>query len=252
MMNAVASPRIGIWGGMGPDAGNNFTQRFLQANKEIRAQQGIVWNDQVAPNYVLMSAPVPDRTAAIKEQAQTGAIAPQNDPYPWLQRFAQDSLAIGVSHVLLVCNTAHNWLEPLRQQFPALKFVSLIETTVQKLKQMQAKTVALMATDGTVQTGLYQKELAKAGITCLASDPTLQQMTMEGIYQGVKANNYPLAKQRLEAVANAYLQQGADYLILGCTEIPEAKLSPEIMARSVDPNQLGAERLARIATGLEA
>jgi aspartate racemase len=251
LTSRVGRTRIGIWGGMGPDAGDQFVLRFMNACKKTAMQAGIPWSDQMAPSYFLLSAPVPDRTAAIMDIQNAGATTADKDPFPMLQRLAVESQMLGATHVLMVCNTVHYWLGKLQDTFPNLKFVSLIETTVTELKKRHAHKVALMATTGTVKSGIYQKALEAAGMEVAPIPDEIQTMTMEGIYQGVKANNYPLARQRLETVARYYMNQGVDALILGCTEIPEAGMAQDILAKSVDPNQAAAERLARIAYGLE-
>ena len=73
---------------------------------------------------------------------------------------------------------------------------------------------------------------------------------MQGIYEGVKAGNYPLARQRFEAVSIALQERyGVSTLIMGCTEIPLA-LPQSRAARDValiDPAKILAQELARRA-----
>jgi aspartate racemase len=253
-MPLVQNPnvKVGIIGGMGPDASDNFVERYRAACKQELSLHGQAWKDQLSPAMFYTTEPVPDRTTAILEERQTGQVQPAHDPYPLMSKMALECAANGVTHAVVVCNTAHYWLDRLKQDHPYLTFVSLIDTTVDALKAKGIHKVGLMATRGSVESGVYQKALAKAGIECLPIPEGWQDLTMKGIYEGVKANNYPLAKQCLETVARENLNAGVEALILGCTEIPEAGLSPDVMARSVDPNQLAAEALAHLSYQAEA
>ncbi len=77
-----------------------------------------------------------------------------------------------------------------------------------------------------------------------------REQLMQGIYDGVKAGNYPLARQRFEAVSSALQERyGVSTLIMGCTEIPLALAEhPRLEGLSlVNPSVVLASALARHA-----
>jgi aspartate racemase len=249
---ATARPlRFGIWGGMGPDAGNQFLTRFIGSCKRVVEAGGGAWTDNLAPVYFYLSLPIPDRTKAIMEVLAGGTLAPGRDPYPVLRQLALHSWGLQATHIMMICNTVHYWFEPLCRDFPELRFVSLIDTTMNKLVASQTRRVGLMATTGTLSARVYQRALEAAGIELIVPEGAQQELVMEGIYSGVKANRYERARTCFEQVANELLERGVERVILGCTEIPEAGLAPALLERCIDPNELAAQRLARIAYGLE-
>jgi aspartate racemase len=240
---------IGIIGGMGQDAGYQFLGLLFDACHHVVAQAGMTWCDQKTPNVFFINKPVPDRTQAILEFTKTGAMTPQSNPYPILFQMAQACSEAGVTHAVIACNTAHFWLASLKEAFPHITFISLIETTVKTLQTLNAKQVGLMATTGTIEANIYQQALMQVGINCLPVSQEIQERLMTAIYKGVKANNHALAKKVLIKVSQDYLSQGADFLVLGCTEISIAGLPEHLMQQAVNPGKLATNELARIFYG---
>ena len=95
-----------------------------------------------------------------------------------------------------------------------------------------------------------ERELERARIACLVPEDHEREQLMQGIYEGVKAGNYPLARQRFEAVSMALQERyGVSTLIMGCTEIPLA-LSEHPWLEGialVNPSVVLASALARHA-----
>lgn len=69
----------------------------------------------------------------------------------------------------------------------------MIRETAEELKRQGISRAGLLATDGTVQSGVYAKVMEEADIELLTPDETGQQSVMELIYKGVKAgrNDFP-------------------------------------------------------------
>ena len=105
-------------------------------------------------------------------------------------------------------------------------------------------TAAVLATTGTLSTGLYQAVLAAAEVPCLVPDEAEQAALMRVIYDGVKADAAPEAyRADLAAVTETMARRGADYFILGCTELPLAADAAGLHVPAVDPT----EELAKAA-----
>lgn len=87
----------------------------------------------------------------------------------------------------------------------------------------QAKTIGLLATSGTIQTKIYHFAFENTGIKMIVPDEAHQELVMQAIYgdNGVKAgftDGEP--KKMLLQAASFLVEQGAQALILGCTELP--------------------------------
>ena len=81
----------------------------------------------------------------------------------------------------------------------------------------------LLATDGTVQTGIYQRTFEGSGVELLTPDHSEDQAAvMDIIYNGVKAGDLTHDATAFRAACEHLLARGAEVLILGCTELPPA------------------------------
>lgn len=221
MSSAHISPPpqvVGILGGMGPAAGADFVRLFVEACTDRMGALGIPVRDQAYPEHWLAQVPIPDRSAALAD-TRPGAHQPAD---PLLQATGRLA-ALGARVVAIACNTAHAWHGLLQQRFPQVVVLHGVQEVASALTLRQVRAVGLLATQGAYGAGLYQRELERQGIGCLLPEPHEREWLMEGIYDGVKAGNYALARLRFEAVALALQQRhGVSTLIMGCTEIPLA------------------------------
>ena len=87
-----------------------------------------------------------------------------------------------------------------------------------ELKAAGVKTAGIMATDGTVHSGVLENALREQGISAVLPSPERQADVMELIYGCVKAGK-PLDMEKFFTVANELRQKGAEVIILGCTEL---------------------------------
>lgn len=163
--------------------------------------------------YIDSNTNIPDRTEAL---LSGGA-----DPTPELVSSAKGLERQGAGLLIMPCNTAHNFYDAV-QSAVAVPVLHMIRLTAGVLAARGVKTAGLLATDGAVQTGIYQRTFAGTGVELLTPDAEGQRAVMDMIYQGVKAGrrNYDaaLVRRAMEALRD----RGAETLILGCTELPLA------------------------------
>jgi aspartate racemase len=77
-----------------------------------------------------------------------------------------------------------------------------------------------MATDGCLDTGIYQDAISASGRESLVPEGTAMEHLMS-LITAIKAGNQGEdIRQAMQASANALVEQGADVIIAGCTEIP--------------------------------
>jgi aspartate racemase len=77
-----------------------------------------------------------------------------------------------------------------------------------------------MATDGCLETGIYQDAITASGRKALVPEGTAMEQLMS-LITAIKAGNQGEdIRQSMQASANALVEQGADAIIAGCTEIP--------------------------------
>jgi aspartate racemase len=112
------------------------------------------------------------------------------------------------------------------------------------------QAAGLLATSGTLSTGIYHRAMQKQGLRPIVPPPPLQMRMMEGIYgpRGIKAGfTSGPGVEDIHEVIDELAQQGAEVIILGCTELPLIFPEREIRVRDrlislVDPTEILAKR----------
>ncbi len=211
------SPHIvGILGGMGPAAGADFLRHFVHACAARLQKFGMEVNDQAFPEHWLAQVPVPDRTHAL---LATGS--ERNAPLEPMARAIGQLEILGARAVAMACITAHAWHAELQSRFPGIELLHAPREVAAHLKAVGRREAALMATQGTYLSELYETALAEAGIACHLPTGAERELLMRGIYQGVKADDIEEARTCFVEVGRSLIERHGDVaLILGCTEIP--------------------------------
>ena len=204
-MKAQQEGILGVLGGMGPQATNTFYQRIIdrtQAETDQEHLRVLIWSD----------AKIPDRTAGIlgtPDQAEA--------VYAALLAGAKLLEGAGCTVLAIPCNTSHYFADRLQAQL-RIPIIHMIRETVAAIQAMGTKTVGILATDGTVQTGIYQKELTAAGLTPVTLPERLQKTVMSIIYDEIKKGETG-SREKFGEVDAWLRQAGCDCAILGCTEL---------------------------------
>ena len=222
---------IGILGGMGPLATADLLRKIVL----LTASDTDGGHVRV---YVDDNPSIPDRTAAI--------LSGGPDPVPAMTESLRKLEGCGADCIVMPCNTAHNFYDAVAGavEVPVLHMIRL---TADALAERGVKKAGLLATDGTIQTRIYQNTFAGTGIQLLTPQGADQQAIMDMIYRGVKAGDMAYDTTGARAAMEALLAQGAETLILGCTELPLAVELYHLSYPVVDPTlelALGAIRFA--------
>ena len=223
---------IGILGGMGPLATADLFQKITLHTAAAC--------DQEHPRVCIDSnTNIADRTAAL---LHGGA-----DPVPEMVKSAKRLESIGADFLIMPCNTAHNYYEQISAavNIPVLHMIAL---TRDALRARGVRCAGLLATDGTVQTGIYQRTFTGSGVELLMPESADDQAAvMDLIYNGVKAGDLLHDTAAFRAACEHLLARGAEVLVLGCTELPVAFELYRLDYPRIDPTlelALGAIRAA--------
>ena len=160
---------------------------------------------------------------------------------PQLVRSAHALAAAGADVLVMPCNTAHWFYDDLclRTRLPVLHMLRL---TADRLEREGVRAVGLLATDGTIRTGIYENLLSGRGIRVIKPDAPGQRRVMSAIYDGVKAGNLgAIDVPALRRTLDAMMAQGAERFVLGCTELPIVFAQCDLPYPVADPTQILAE-----------
>ena len=197
---------IGILGGMGPLATADLFRKIVSLTEAESDREHI-------RVYIDSNAAIPDRTEAILHGGE--------DPVPQMTSALRNLEACGADCIIMPCNTAHYFL-PRLQALTDVPILNMQEITASVcVARFPGKKAAVLATDGTLATGLFDRELEKAGVPWLHPEAEDQKTVMRLIYEVVKASKPILPEtQTWKNLLLSLRKQGADYFILGCTELP--------------------------------
>ncbi|WP_437615142.1 aspartate/glutamate racemase family protein [Erwinia sp. V71] len=222
---------LGILGGMGPLATLDLMAKLLRATPASRDQQQI-------PHVAWNVPQIADRQDALAGRGPS--------PLPQLLHGVEQLNRVGVSHIVIACNTAHHWYDELAQH-SAAPLLHIADATLAALESKPAR-VGLIATQGTLDAGWFQQRFATIGSTSvLPTAQELQQWFVPGSY-AVKRGELRAGGELLNLQAQALLDRGAETLVLACTEVPlalDAVASP-LLAQAIDPTLALAEQCAQL------
>lgn len=208
-MNEKISGRfLGVLGGMGPLAGAFFVQRLIALTPATRDQDHV-------PTILWSDPRIPDRPAAFLRQGE--------DPLPWFIHAIAELKRCGAKAVVIPCNTAHLWHRQMAASTD-IPVLHIAESVVEDLRRrhMGAGRIGLMATSVTLRARLYQDLLEQHGFDCITpTEDELERHCAKAIAL-VKANRVDEAFEAAERCVDLLVRQGAQAVVLGCTELPLA------------------------------
>ncbi len=245
-MNSLRG-QIGVVGGVGPYAGLDLCEKICE--------QTLAHRDQEHLPLVLVSWPqrIPDRTEYLLGK---GAENPAQGLFSVLQSLAK----MGVTVAGIPCNTAHapeiftSVQRKLRENNYSLKLLNMIDETVAFIQKKfpEVQRIGILSTLGTFHSHVFQQYLAETELDPLF--PTLEVRTRvhEAIYNasfGIKVQANPVTPQATKIVREAcegLIGQGAQAIILGCTELPLALHNHSLHGvPCIDPTLVLARALIR-------
>lgn len=220
---------IGIVGGMGPEATCDL---YLKIIRNTPAEK-----DQDHFRVIIDSNPkIPDRTAFIIGQGP--------DPRPILIETARNAERAGASFLAMPCNTAHCFHEDVKEAV-SIPVLHMMDEVASYLKG-KVDQVGILASAGTLRTGLYEKALSAVGITAIAPGEDDQKRVMESIYL-VKAGKLEPAREIILEQGKLLADRGAQAVIAGCTEIPLILKQGDLAVEVVDATDILAKACVRFA-----
>lgn len=161
--------------------------------------------------YVSANPTIPDRTGFLLHKP--GA----EDPRPIIIEEGKRLKESGAKVIAIPCVTAHAFHSDLVEGI-GLKVVHAMEETANYLQKRGVKKVGILATDGTIQTGYFQRFLKEKGIEAVVPKAEDQALVMSIIYDEVKAG-LPVNMEYFYSVSAHLRDEGAEVILLGCTEL---------------------------------
>ena len=132
---------------------------------------------------------------------------------------AQKLEKAGSDFIVICSNTMHK-VAPQIQSGITIPLVHIAEATAQVLRKSNITKVALLGTRYTMTEDFYKSKLNQAGITVLIPDMqeivTINDVIFNELCVGIVSNE---SKEKYLQVIQRLAQEGAQGVVLGCTEI---------------------------------
>lgn len=212
--------KLGVIGGMGPEATSFFYARVIARTKAYCDQEHI--------NMVILShATMPDRTHAIL----TGH---KEELLEEITADAKDLERMGVSNIAIPCNTSHYFYDEI-QAATNVPVINMIEESVQAVikEHPGIKKIGIMGTDGTVQSGIYHKFCEKNHVAATVPHEDVQKDVMSLIYDDIKKGKTG-DKRKFDRAYEDLMSQGCEAIILACTELSVFKEYYQVPLNCID------------------
>lgn len=195
---------VGILGGMGPSATADFYAKLIAHTPAALDQDHlrvVIWADPT----------VPSRQEAILANGQ--------DPSPWLEAGARQLVDCGAEIIVVPCNTVHGYLPPILEGKP-VEFISIIDTTIQAVQRVTDDGwVGVLATDGALLSGIYQRALGDAGYGVALPQPQDQAQLMNIVHRVKAGDGGAALNEELHKILSGLENQGVRTVVVGCTEL---------------------------------
>ena len=219
---------LGILGGMGPMATDLFYKMLIENTPASCDQEHI-------NTIILGHATMPDRTGAIL----SGKDEEIKDVYEKMLADAKFLEKSGCKAIAVTCNTAHYFVNMIEKDVN-IPFIHMIrETAKEAAAQFPGGKIGILATDGTVQTGLYQDALKAEGAEPYVLTAENQKLVMHEIYDCVKSGK-PADMDAWAKIEAELFEAGCKAALLACTELPIIKENEHLSDFYIDPMKIMA------------
>ncbi|MFH1307279.1 MAG: amino acid racemase [archaeon] len=205
----MTNKTIGVLGGMGPEASANLYQKIIKySQNKYNAIQ-----DSDYPPIIIYSLPM-------QGFDETG-IADEELVKKQLIEGVKRLESAGCELVIIACNTVHYFYEEM-QKAVKIPIFNIIDETKKRVLSAGYKKVGLFASESTVNMNLYQKRFENSGIEVISPNEEQKKIltkVIEHVMGGHQGDEDIIV---LKDIARDYLKQGAEAIVMGCTEIPLA------------------------------
>ena len=214
---------IGILGGMGTQAGLDF------CNKLAILYRGKI--DQDYPLFLLYNkSNIPGRPESIGIHTRNLSNKIKNFKNKKKYLLVLKSLINGCKvlkkskckFIVIPCNTAHYWFDDLQKKIniPIINMPKEVLNYTKK-KCKKNSSIGLLATEGTIKTGVYNKFFDK-NFNLIFPNKMIQENYVNKAIKFVKMGNVKKANKVIKPAIDYLKKKNCKKIVLGCTELPIA------------------------------
>lgn len=224
---------VGILGGMGPEATIDIFSRIVE---ETHAK-----SDEEHLRIIIDNNPkMPSRQDAILKGTES--------PGPAMAETARNLERAGADFIIIGANAAHYFYNDVKNAVK-IPVLHIIEEAVKEAIRLvpNVKKVGVLASTAAMKSKLYHMSFSKFGIEVIDVKEEMQNQIHSSImsfkYDGITDKNVSMMVEG----ANYLIDNGAECLIMGCTEIPIILKGKHFSVPLIDPNDVIAKVAVKFA-----
>ena len=199
--------KIGVIGGMGSEASAKYYNDLIKiCQKKYFAVQ-----DGDYPAIIIYNLPLED----FDENGNFNPVTATKQ----LQEAAIGIEKAGADFIVIVCNTIHALYDKV-QESVSIPVISLIKEVGGNVVKQNCKVVGLLTSDSTKNLKLYVNELAKHNIESIETTKEEQIEMNNIVLKAMSGKNTEIETKQVKKIISRMVNDGAQAIILGCTEIP--------------------------------
>lgn len=200
---------IGVIGGLGPEASANL---YLKMIHYCQSHYNAVFDSDYPP-MIIYNSPL--------EGFDEYGVRDPDLVKKQLIKIAQTLENSGSECLIMACNSIHQLADEIQKAIN-IPLINIIEQTAFKIKALNINKVGLICSQSTYEQGLYQTTFQQHRIEIIP--PTsLQQETCNQIIHKIMGGGHGIEEIiKLKHIFREQTHQGAQAIILGCTELPLA------------------------------
>lgn len=196
--------RIGILGGMGPEA---TAELYLRIIRIFQEEYGATY-DSDFPEMIILNLPLPDVVGSFGEESVVRDM---------LVRGVKKLESAGSDFIAVPCNTVSFFISDMRKAV-SIPIIDIVEETACRVHAEGLKKVGLLGTRTTVRNNLYQDTVGpNVEVICL--NQSVDEETTRIILRVLGGKKQERDKLSLDRFVHDLKSLGAEKVILGCTEL---------------------------------
>lgn len=167
-----------------------------------------------------------------------------------LTQAAQNVEAAGADFLLICTNTMHK-VAPEVSAALQIPLLHIADATAEVLKKEGIKTVGLLGTAFTMEQDFYKGRLMdRHGVNVIVPEVEDREIIHRVIYEELcLGKTEPQSRQDYVRIIEALADQGAEAVILGCTEIGMLVNQSDTEVRLLDTTEIHANKAVEYAVG---
>lgn len=218
---------VGVIGRMGPETTAQFYLEVVFGCAKLGGEQ--------RPAILTWNVPLPYRV----EEALLTRGAQVDEYLPFLITAAGILEKGGADFLVMPCNTLHRYLDEIRESV-SIPMISIAEVVRDHLHEQKVKSIGLIATSITLESGFYQDALSEIDISCHTPDE-FQQAKLANMIFNLVTNRYAnQQRQELLEVISDLEEQGVRTILLACTDL-QALIPHSAHLQIIDTMQILAD-----------